>query len=131
MLHYVPSLNKWIETSSKKSKRNGLRKWNVCKSIFLFSSGFPLFKRVHQQAKHLQIFMQVIEKNGLAVLASKMLLFRTKNRFLGHDIYQGTIKPIQRFLAFADKFPDEIKKIKNSFKDFLVVLIMCLISFLI
>ena len=38
-----------------------------------------------------------------------MVLFQTKIRFLGHYIYQGTIKPIMRSLAFADKFPDEIR----------------------
>ena len=54
-----------------------------------------------------------MEKNGLASSASKMLLFQTKIRFLGHDIYQGTIKPIQRCLAFADKFLDEIKDRKQ------------------
>ena len=42
-----------------------------------------------------------------------MLLFQTKIRFLGHDIYQGTIKPSQRCLAFADKFSDEIKDRKQ------------------
>jgi len=46
-----------------------------------------------------------------------MLLFQTKIRFLGHDIYQGTIKPIQRSLTFADKFSDEIKK-KLNYNDF-------------
>ena len=54
-----------------------------------------------------------MEKNGLAASASKMILFQTNIRFLGHDIYQGTIKPIQRSLAFADKFPDEIKDRKQ------------------
>ena len=47
-----------------------------------------------------------------------MILFQTKIRFLGHDIYQGTIKPIMRSLAFADKFPDEIKD-KNQLQRFL------------
>ena len=42
-----------------------------------------------------------------------MVLFQTKIRFLGHDIYQGTIKPIMRSLAFAVKFPDEIKDKKQ------------------
>ena len=45
--------------------------------------------------------------------ASKMVLFQTKIRFLGHDIFQGTIKPIERSLAFVDKFPDEIKDKKQ------------------
>ena len=38
-----------------------------------------------------------------------MKLFQTKIRFLGHDICQGTIRPIARAIEFADKFPDEIK----------------------
>jgi len=51
-----------------------------------------------------------------------MVLFQTKIGFLGHDIYQDTIKPIMRSLAFADKFPDEIKE--KRCKDFLGVSIM-------
>jgi len=54
-----------------------------------------------------------MERNGLAASASKLLLFQTKIRFLGHHIYQGTIKPIQRALIFAEKFPDEIKDRKQ------------------
>ena len=42
------------------------------------------------------------------------LLFKTKEPFLGHDICQGTIKPIQRALKFANKFPD-----KNQLQRFL------------
>ena len=34
---------------------------------------------------------------------------QTKIGFLGHDIYQGTIKPIQRSLVFSDKFSDGLK----------------------
>ena len=66
-------------------------------------------KTIDQHFKHLQHFLHIIEKNGLAISAPKMLLFQTKIRFLGHDIYHGTIKPIQRSLVFADKFPDELK----------------------
>ena len=40
-------------------------------------------------------------------------MFQTKIRFLGHHIYQDTIKPIQRALIFAEKFPDEIKDRKQ------------------
>ena len=54
-----------------------------------------------------------MERNGLAAPASKLVLFQTKIRFLSHTIYQGTIKPIQRALIFADKFPDEIKDRKQ------------------
>ena len=50
-----------------------------------------------------------MERNGLAASASKLLLFQTKIRFLGHNIYQGTIKLIQRALIFTDKFLDKIK----------------------
>jgi len=71
-----------------------------------------------QHFKHLQTFLHVIEKNGLAVSSSKMVLFQTKIRFLGHDIHQGTIKPIMRSLAFADKFPNEIKE-KRQLQKFL------------
>ena len=45
--------------------------------------------------------------------ATKINLFKTKVRFLGHHIHQGTITPIQRSLEFADKFPDEIKDKKQ------------------
>ena len=41
------------------------------------------------------------------------LLFQTKIRFLGHEIFQGKIKPIQRSIEFADKFPNEIKDKKQ------------------
>ena len=68
---------------------------------------------IDQHFKHLQIFILVMERNGLAASASKLVLFQTNVRFLGHNIYQGTIKPIQRALAFADKFPDEIKDRKQ------------------
>ena len=69
---------------------------------------------IEQQFKHLNIFINIIVKNGLAVSASKMILFQTKIRFLRHDIFQGTIKPIMRSLEFADKFTDTMKD-KNDF----------------
>ena len=75
-------------------------------------------KSIEQHFKHLQHLWKIIEKNGLALSASKMLLFQTKVRFVGHDIYQGTIKPIQRSLVFDEKFPDEIRD-KNQLQRFL------------
>ena len=39
---------------------------------------------------------------------SKVSLFQTKIRFIGHYISKGTITPIERSLLFADKFPDKI-----------------------
>lgn len=47
-----------------------------------------------------------------------MKLFQTHIKFLGHDIYLGTIKPISRVLEFTSKFPDEIKD-KNQLQRFL------------
>ena len=41
--------------------------------------------------------------------APKMKLFQTKIRFVGHEIFQGKTKPIQRSIEFSDKFFDEIK----------------------
>ena len=38
-----------------------------------------------------------------------MQLFQTTIRFLGHNIHNGTIIPINRSMEFASKFPDEIK----------------------
>jgi len=37
-----------------------------------------------------------------------MSLFLTDVRFLGHNICQGNITPIQRSIDFASKFPDVI-----------------------
>jgi len=70
-------------------------------------------KSIDQHFKYLQTFLYIIDINSLAVSASKLVLFQTKIRFLGHDIYRGTIKPIMRSLAFAEKFPDEIKDKKQ------------------
>ena len=58
-----------------------------------------------------------MERNGLAASESKLLLFQTKIRFLGHHIYQGTIKPIQRALIFAENFQTK-SKTANNYKDF-------------
>ncbi|KAL6332367.1 hypothetical protein AAG906_004937 [Vitis piasezkii] len=38
--------------------------------------------------------------NGLSLLATKINLFQTKIRFLGHHIHQGTFIPIQRSIEF-------------------------------
>jgi len=70
-------------------------------------------KTIDQHFKHLHIFITVMERNGLAASASKLLLFQTKIRFLGHNIFQTTIKPIQRAFIFAEKFLDEIRDRKQ------------------
>ena len=68
---------------------------------------------VEQHWKHLNKFVETIKLNGLSLSATKINLFQTKVRFLGHHIHQGTITPIQRSIEFADKFPDEIKDKKQ------------------
>ena len=68
-----------------------------------------LSKSIKQHYKHLRTFFNVIKTNGLVVSQRKMKLFQTKVRFLGHDIYLGTITPISRSIEFANKFSDEIK----------------------
>ncbi|KAA0032919.1 Enzymatic polyprotein [Cucumis melo var. makuwa] len=64
---------------------------------------------VDQHFKHLRVFLNVIKSNGLVVSQPKIKLFQTKIRFLGYEINQGIIKPIQRSLEFVDKFPDVIQ----------------------
>ena len=60
--------------------------------------------------------MNVTNIKGLFMSALKMLLFKTQIRFLEHDIFQGTIKPIVRSLAFASKFLDIIEDKKTITK---------------
>ena len=67
---------------------------------------------------HLKKFFNVIKANGMACSAPKMKLFQTKIRFLGHEIFQGKTKLIQRSIEFADKFSDEIKDKKTITKIF-------------
>ena len=45
----------------------------------------------------------------MTCFAQKMKLFQTNIRFLGHEIFQGKTKSIQRSIEFANNFPDEIK----------------------
>ena len=66
-------------------------------------------KSIVDHWKHLDIFVKVIKHNRLVVSATKINLFQDKIRFLGHNIYKGTLSPIDRAIQFADKFPDEIK----------------------
>nr|KYP66817.1 polyprotein [Cajanus cajan] len=74
---------------------------------------------IEQHLKHLRIFKNLIKKNGMVISKKKIKLAQTKIRFLGHDIYQGTITPIKRSIEFSEKFPDEIKEDKNQLQRFL------------
>ena len=64
---------------------------------------------LEQHFKHLETFQKIVRDNSLVVSAPKIKLFQTRIRFLGFEIYQGTIKPIQRSIEYGSKFPDEIK----------------------
>ena len=75
-------------------------------------------KSVEEHFQHLKIFQRLVREIGLVISASKIKLFQTKIIFLGFEIYEGTIKPIQRAIEFANKFPDEIKD-KNKLQRFL------------
>ena len=68
--------------------------------ILIFSNS------IEEHFQHLKIFQKLVRENDLVISASKIKLFQTKIRFLGFEIYQGTIKPIQRAIEFANKFPD-------------------------
>ena len=73
---------------------------------------------IDQHFKHLKTFYFATRKAGLAISNSKVSLFQTKIRFLGHNISKGTITPIDRSLIFADKFSDKILD-KNQLQRFL------------
>ena len=63
---------------------------------------------LNQHRKHLWAFLQTVMLNDLVVSAPKIKLFQTRIQFLGFDIHHGVIKPIDRAIQFADKFPDQI-----------------------
>ena len=63
---------------------------------------------IDEHGKHLYLFLETIKRNGLVVSAKKIKLFQTKVRFLGYDISEGQIHPIDRVIQFVDKFPDVI-----------------------
>jgi cell division protein FtsB len=65
-------------------------------------------KSIEEHWKHLNSFLETIKHSGLVVSAKKIKLFQTKIRFLGFDISEGQIRPIDRAIQFADKFPDVI-----------------------
>jgi hypothetical protein len=75
-------------------------------------------KSIEEHWKHLNAFLETIKHNGLVVSASKIKLFQTKIRFLGFDISEGKIRPIDRTFQFANKFPDVITE-KTQLQRFL------------
>jgi hypothetical protein len=65
-------------------------------------------KSIEEHWKHLNSFLDIIKHNGLVVSSPKIKLFQTKIRFLGYNIYQGKINPIDRVIKFANKFSNKI-----------------------
>lgn len=63
---------------------------------------------IDQHFKHLNIFIDIIKRNGFVVSLLKIKLVEIKIRFLGFEIHLGMIKPIQRSIEFASNFPDHI-----------------------
>ena len=57
--------------------------------VLVFSSN------IDQHFKHLNIFVDIIKRNGLVVSLPKIRLFQTKMRLLGFEIHMRLIKPIQ------------------------------------
>lgn len=78
---------------------------------------------MNQHFKHLKTFFNVIKRNGLIISTQNLKLCHTKIWFLGHDILNITIKPIQQSIKFADKLTDEFKD-KNEFQKCLVISIV-------
>ena len=73
---------------------------------------------IEEHFQHLIILQKLVRENRLVISASKIKKIQTKIRFLRFEIYQGTVKPIQRAIEFANKFPDELKD-KNKLQGFL------------
>ena len=86
---------------------------NIMNDIFTHFTDFSIVyiddvlifsKSIVDHWKHLYIFVKVIKHNGLVVSATKIILFQDKIRFLGHNIYKGTLSLTDRAIQFADKF---------------------------
>ena len=63
----------------------------------------PDTNSINEHWKHLYLFLETIKWNGLVVSAKKIKLFQTKVLFLGYDISEGQIRPIDRAIQFANK----------------------------
>ena len=98
--------------------KNALNKFkNIMNEIFNSFNKFCIIyiddvlifsKSIEEHWKHLNAFLDIIKLNGLVVSSPKIKLFQTKIRFLGYNIYQGKISPIDRVIKFANKIFDEI-----------------------
>ena len=87
---------------------------NIMNDIFNSFSHFTIIyiddvltysNSIDEHWKHLYLFLETIKQNGLVVSAKKIKLFQTKVSFLGYDISEGQIHPIDKTIQFVDKFP--------------------------
>lgn len=53
-------------------------------------------KSIDQHWKHLNQFLTIVKNNGLVVSVSKVKLFQSSIRFLGFNIHNSKITPIDR-----------------------------------
>ena len=65
-------------------------------SIVYINDVLIFSKSIDDHWKHLDIFVEVIKHNGLIVSTTKINFFKDKIRFLGHNIYKGTLNPIDK-----------------------------------
>ena len=70
-------------------------------SIVYINDVLIFSKSIDDHWKHLDIFVEVIKHNGLIVSTTKINLFKDKIRFLGHNIYKGTLNPIDKEIGRA------------------------------
>jgi len=71
-------------------------------------------KSLDQHFQHINIFVSIIKRNGLAISKTKINLFQTKIIFLGQNIHQGT--QLQRFLGCLNYVFDFIPQLSNIIK---------------
>jgi hypothetical protein len=71
-------------------------------NVLIFSNS------IEQYFKHLPTLFYVAKHNGLIVSKLNISLFQIHVHFLSHNIFQGTITPIERSLTFASKFLNKI-----------------------
>lgn len=87
-------------------------------SIIYIDDVLIFSKSIDEHWKHLHSFLSIIKVSGLVVSATKISIFQTKFRFLGFNINQGMVKPIDQAIQFVDKFLDVILD-KNQLQWFL------------
>jgi len=61
-------------------------------SIVYLDNVLIFSKNINEHRQYLDEFIKIIKENGLVVSTKKIKTFQTKIRFLGYEIYQGTIK---------------------------------------